>query len=156
MSGRPLKDAIVIEIFAGTARVSACLHHYGLSSAFGVDHVRPKNCCAPISLIDLTSPQGQTLLRKWLDNPRVIGIFKAPPCGTASRARNIKLKRKRGGGPLSFLPSVASLGISTLNSILSSFLFLLCSPSLLLSPLLSTFLSPLVSYFISPPPLPCL
>ena len=97
MSGRPLSEAIVIEIFAGTARVSSCLRHFGLSSAFGVDHLRPKNCCAPISLIDLTTPKGQTLLRKWLDNPRVVGTFIAPPCGTASRARSIKLKRKRGG-----------------------------------------------------------
>ena len=90
MSGRPLQDAIIIEIFAGTARVSACLRHFNISSAFGVDHLRAKNCCAPISLLDLTTPKGKTLLRKWLDNPRVVGI---------SRARCIKLKRRKGGPP---------------------------------------------------------
>ena len=61
--------------------------------------MRLKNCCAPISLLDLTTPKGQTLLRKWLENPRVVGIFIAPPCGTASRARKIKLKRKHEGPP---------------------------------------------------------
>lgn len=40
LSGRPLADAIIVEVFAGTARVSACLRHFGLSSACGVDHVR--------------------------------------------------------------------------------------------------------------------
>ena len=98
-SGRPLQDAIIFEIFSGTARVSTCLPHFGLSSAFGIDDVRPKNWCAPISLLDLTAPKGRTLLRKWLNNPGVVGIFLAPPCGTASRAGCIKFTRKREGPP---------------------------------------------------------
>ena len=32
---------------------------------------------------------------QWLSNPYVGGIFMAPPCGTASRARSIPLKRKQ-------------------------------------------------------------
>ena len=35
------------------------------------------------------------MLESWLKNPRVVGVFLAPPCGTASGARSIKLKRKR-------------------------------------------------------------
>ena len=50
---------------------------------------------APVSLVDLTTKRGRDLLASWLKNPRVVGVFLAPPCGTASRARSIKLKRKR-------------------------------------------------------------
>ena len=50
---------------------------------------------APMSLVDLTTKRGRDLLASWLKNPRVVGVFLAPPCGTASRARSIKLKRKR-------------------------------------------------------------
>ena len=34
---------------------------------------------------------------QWLSNPNVVGIFLAPPCGSASRARAIPMKRKRPG-----------------------------------------------------------
>ena len=54
-----------------------------------------QNCVAPVSLVDLTTKRGRDLLAIWLKNPRVVGVFLAPPCGTASRARSIKLKRKR-------------------------------------------------------------
>ena len=50
---------------------------------------------APVSLVDLTTKRGRDLLASWLKNPRVVGVFLAPPCGTASRGRSIKLKRKR-------------------------------------------------------------
>ena len=35
------------------------------------------------------------MLASWLKNPRVVGEFLAPLCGTGSRARSIRLKRKR-------------------------------------------------------------
>lgn len=43
----------------------------------------------------MTTKKGSDMLGSWLKNPRVVGVFLAPPCGTASRARSIKLKRKR-------------------------------------------------------------
>ena len=48
---------------------------------------------APVSLVDLTTKRGGDLLASWLKNPRVVGVFLAPPCGTASRARSMKRKR---------------------------------------------------------------
>lgn len=75
--------------------MTCCLKQLGLNSAFGVDKLRHKNASAPISMCDLSTPKGENLLWSWLRNKRIVGIFLAPPCGTASRAREIPLKRKR-------------------------------------------------------------
>ena len=66
--------------------MTACLKQFGMSSAFGTDHVRHKQSMAQLVLADLTTKAGVELLMQWLPNPNVIGIFLAPPCGTASRA----------------------------------------------------------------------
>ena len=60
-------------------------------NSFGTDHVRVK--AGPVTIADLTTRAGQNLLYQWLSNENVIGIFLAPPCGTASRARNIKMRK---------------------------------------------------------------
>ena len=102
----------------GTGRVTACLRQFGLSSSFGVDHIRPRNCVAPVSPVDLTTKRGRDLLASWLKNPRVVGVFLAPPCGTASRARSIKLKRKRNApNGLKFLSFVNKMKISQANKL---------------------------------------
>lgn len=53
---------------------------------------------AQVVLADLCATEGFRLLFQWLSNQFVVGIFLAPPCGSASRARNIPLKRKRDSG----------------------------------------------------------
>ena len=93
MSGEDISNAVIIEIFAGTSRVTACLRQIGLRSCFGVDHVKVKNLSGPVSVADLTMPEGVSLLMSWINTRVVLGIFLAPPCGTASRARAIKLRR---------------------------------------------------------------
>ena len=92
MSGEDISNAVIIEIFAGTSRVTACLRQIGLRSCFGVDHIKVKNLSGPVSVADLTTPEGVSLLMRWINSRTVLGIFLAPPCGTASRARSIKLK----------------------------------------------------------------
>ena len=91
MSGEDIANAVIIEIFAGTSRVTACLRQLGLRSCFGVDHVKVKNLPGPVSVADLTKPEGIALLMSWINTRAVLGIFLAPPCGAASRARSIKL-----------------------------------------------------------------
>ncbi len=93
MSGEDISNAVVIEIFAGTSRVTDCLRQIGLRSCFGVDHIKVKNLSGPVSVADLTTPEGISLLKSWIHSRTVLGIFLAPPCGTASRARSIKLGR---------------------------------------------------------------
>ena len=93
----------MIEIFAGSGRVTACLKQVGATSSFGVDYIRSKQCMSQIVIADLCTSAGVSLLWQWLEQENVVGIFLAPPCGSASRARQIPLKRGRGKnshGPL--------------------------------------------------------
>ncbi len=48
-----------------------------------------------IILPDLTKPEGVKLLWQWLQDERVVGLFLAPPCGSASRARQMPMSNKR-------------------------------------------------------------
>ena len=85
---------VVIELFAGTARVTACLHALGMGQSFGVDHQLVSGRSGKVVVCDLTTHEGQQLTRHWMHHPSVQGIFAAPPCGTCSAARKI-----RNGGP---------------------------------------------------------
>ena len=87
---------MVIEVFAGTARVTASLRQCGLRNSFGVDKLRIRTCIAPLATVDLCTRQGEELLWQWLELPYVVGIWMAPPCGSASRARAIPLKKRFG------------------------------------------------------------
>ena len=93
---------VVIELFAGSGRFTAALKANGVHSAFGVDH-KKLSSIAPIMIADLTTRAGQTLFLTWLDAPNLAGIFAAPPCGTCSLARNIKVRGPKGiiiSGPI--------------------------------------------------------
>ena len=84
---------MVIKIFCGTTRVTACLKQYGLSSCFGVGHLRSKQVASQVVIADLCTPQGITLPYQWLDHEYVVELFLAPPCGSAARARQISLRK---------------------------------------------------------------
>ena len=81
-------DPLVIELFAGTARVTACLKQLGLKSSVGVDKDSSKACSACLTA-DMTSSEGQSLVWEWVRSPRFAALLAAPPCGTSSRAREI-------------------------------------------------------------------
>ena len=91
-----LRDGpVVIEMFAGSGRFAAALKSCGVHSAFGVDH-KKLSSIAPIMIADLTTRAGQSLNMTWMDTPNLAGIFAAPPCGTCSLARNIKIRGPNG------------------------------------------------------------
>ena len=79
---------LVVELCAGTARVTASLIELGFE-AIAVDHKRAQGASAPTMIADLTSSEGSSLVTSWLQLPECIGFFAAPPCGTCSRAREI-------------------------------------------------------------------
>ena len=91
----PNSKPIAIEIFAGSARVTAFLRHLGMSDSFGVDHILGKSA-GKVVLADLRSESGQELCFSWVKSPSCIGIFAAPPCGTCSRARELPLRLPSG------------------------------------------------------------
>ena len=82
---------VIIEVFCGSARVTASLKELGLVESFGVDHEVGK-AIATVRKLDLTLSRDQQIFWQWLKSPLVVGIFWAPPCGTCSLARNIQLR----------------------------------------------------------------
>jgi hypothetical protein len=59
--GASLEDCLIVEIFAGSSRVTAALKQLGLRSSFGVDKVRSKNAMSTVVIADLTTPEGEEL-----------------------------------------------------------------------------------------------
>ena len=90
-----ISHAVIIEMFCGTARVTACLKAIGLRDSFGVDHIKSK-AASTTKIADLTTKHGQDVFLEWLESPLVQGIFIAPPCGTCSLARCKKLRDEKG------------------------------------------------------------
>lgn len=80
---------MVLELFCGTAGLSASLKRLGLD-VVSVDKTMPKAPKALVTKLDLTLVSNQLLVLSWIRNPQIKAVFLAPPCGTASAARNIQ------------------------------------------------------------------
>ena len=118
LSLEQLKCPVVIEVFSGSARVTAALRAVGLKSSFGVDHDVSK-AIAAVKQLDLTTNYGQQMLLTWLKSPMLVGLFIAPPCGTCSLARCIQLRDSRGkplSGPRPLRSSVFPDGLQGLSA----------------------------------------
>ena len=91
----------LIELFCGTAGVCAQFRSLG-GKALGIDHhlKRGKLKAAAVKL-DLTQQWVQDLVERELRLGRVEAVHMGPPCGTASKARNIPIRKKlrRAGAP---------------------------------------------------------
>ena len=78
----------------GTAGVCAQFKKRG-GRALGIDHhLKRTRLKAAAVKLDLTQPWVQNLIEREVELGRVHAIHLGPPCGTASRARNIPVKRK--------------------------------------------------------------
>ena len=66
----------------------------------GVDFIVNKAAKSPLIRIDLSRPSGQELLWRILHRKDIGGVHLAPPCGTASRAREIRSPRGPNPKPL--------------------------------------------------------
>ena len=84
-----------MELFCGSAGLSAALKKAGFSKSFGVDSSKPKHPKAAILKLNLLQPKAQELVLQWLSNPMFFFLHAGPPCGTASRAREIRLSKFR-------------------------------------------------------------
>ena len=98
-------DVVCLEIFAGSARLTAELSAVGFDS-LAIDHAANKHRqLAPVLQYDLTVEADRNRLLELLDNPQVMYVHIAMPCGTASKAREIpmaswKLNGRKAPGPL--------------------------------------------------------
>lgn len=100
VSGACNNKIVCIELCAGCARLSATLFEFGFT-VFPIDHSknRHKQLVKTVS-IDLTHPDCLRELLDMVGDPNcVFYLHAAPPCGTASRARERRMPfrlRKRG------------------------------------------------------------
>ena len=94
-----LNDVIVVEIFAGSARLTSAVRDAGLQG-IAVDFDKSRSNGPHIALFDLNDPSQFSALIAFLEKERhrIIWVHFAPSCGTASRARErpIKHLQKKG------------------------------------------------------------
>ena len=102
-----------MELFAGTGGVTAGFKRHGFTNSIAVDKVRSQGSLVRVVQLDLTSYEQQRTVLQWIRHPAVRGVFLAPPCGTASAARQIKIPKEHAPEPLRTLDEPD--GISTLT-----------------------------------------
>ena len=96
-NGDSMLEFYAVELLCGSAGLTACMRTF-LPSSFGVDHqvTRPK---AKVIKLDLLDSSSQTLVLQWITDPRCVWVHWGVPCGTSSRARNIRMFSRRHGPP---------------------------------------------------------
>ena len=90
IQGQQTSQVFALEIFAGTARLTACLRSLGLVASVGIDCTMPTRLNGPIIKLDLLQPSHLQLVKDLINNRACQYVHFAPPCGTASRARLIQ------------------------------------------------------------------
>ena len=83
-----LDELLVVEICAGSARLTKTCRKMGLRG-LAVDHTKDRSCGTDIFLLDLTVATNLQLLLDIIsaERDKLLLVFIAPPCGTASKAR---------------------------------------------------------------------
>ena len=100
-SGQPSRSCFTLELCCGSAGLSAQLRKVGFSTV-AVDHSSnqhtPKVACLNL---DLTKSSSWEILKRMAAERQVIYVHAAPPCGTATRARDkpVPLKLRKRGAP---------------------------------------------------------
>jgi len=96
-AGQKLNDIYVIELFAGTARLTKCLRKQGFQ-AMAFDRTSKRSEGQHILEADLSNREEVEALLSFLRLKAdfIAFVHMAPPCGTASRARGKRLKFLRG------------------------------------------------------------
>ena len=101
LHGQHISQIFAVEVFAGTARLTARLRSLGLVDSVGIDCSMPTRLNGPIIKLDLLQP---THLHLVIDGPisnrACQFVHCAPPCGTASRARLIQRSNRPMPPPL--------------------------------------------------------
>ena len=115
VSNKSISELYFLEVFSGTGGLTAAVRHLGLQHSLGVDAHVTKRVKAPIIRLDLTSHHGQELLWKVLDHPNLAAVHLGPPCGTSSRAREIR--RDHGPDPKPLRSTQFPDGLPTLRGL---------------------------------------
>lgn len=92
-SGLELQDLLVVEVCAGTARLTKTIRSRGIRG-LEIDKSRDRSRGTEIMVLDLTVEHDLNLLFQVLkaESGRIALVFISPPCGTASKARERPIK----------------------------------------------------------------
>lgn len=124
----------MLELCCGTAGLTASFKRCGLAHCVAVDKIKSRGAKASVTQLDLTDFKVQRMIIQWLHHPWVIGLFWAPPCGTASAARQIEIPGEPGPKPLRSVLSPDGLeNLSDLDSLRVSqanILYAFCAESM--------------------------
>ena len=98
-TGLTLEDLYVIELCAGTARLSKVAHGHGFRT-MAVDHSSSRTCGFPICTFDLTDPADLKSLLSFIEEAAdcILMVWIALSCGTSSRAREKRLPQLEAQG----------------------------------------------------------
>ena len=98
-SGLCHSDLLIIEICAGTAVLSKCAKQHGFRT-LPIDRSKIRSKGSDILVMDLANPCQASCVKEIVSTEasRILAIFLAPPCGTASRARERKLRHLESKG----------------------------------------------------------
>ena len=115
------RPVFLLDLFCGTAGVAAAFNSCG-GEALGIDHVIDKRRVkGPVSKVDLSKRPGQRTVIEWLEADKVDAFMLAPPCGTASRAREIPIPRRhqlrKGMQPAPLRSEAEPMGLAHLKGI---------------------------------------
>ena len=95
--GRPLESIFVLELCAGTATLTSVVLQAGMQG-IGIDSHRNRHVKrGPVAVFDLTNSEHVQIIRNMITDGEVDVVHASPPCGTASRARDIPLSVSKGG-----------------------------------------------------------
>ena len=88
-----MEELLVIEICAGSARLTKTCRKLGLRG-IAVDKHTERSCGIDVMVLDLSVDSQLQLLLDIIkaEHDRILMVFVAPPCGTASRARSRPIK----------------------------------------------------------------
>ena len=74
-----------MEVFAGSARLSAAVHASGVGSVFGVDVWTPRSAPAPVVKLDLSLAEDVRVLFLLLTYQALAAVHLAPPAAIPNR-----------------------------------------------------------------------
>ena len=83
---QPVDQLFAVELFAGTAGLSAEMQRQHFQ-VLPIDHSRSRGPKVKLVLLDVTKPQQFQILLQLLMTANIAYFHAAPPCGTASKAR---------------------------------------------------------------------
>lgn len=88
-----IDELLCVEVCAGSARLTKTCRQMGLRG-LAVDRSKERSCGTDILILDLTVDSQLQLLLDLLraEKDKLLMVFIAPPCGTASRARGRPIK----------------------------------------------------------------